>query len=93
MYADDNLLFCEIRNLGDYSHVQENIDLVHDWFGQWFMDFNISKYKSMIISRKKSKLNHQIQLYMNGISIERVSEYKYLGLWLSDTLGWMGHVN
>ena len=52
MYADDNLLFSEIRNLGGYSHVQENIDLVHDWFGQWFMDFNISKCRFMIISRK-----------------------------------------
>ena len=30
---------------------------------------------------------------MNGISIERVSEYKYLGVWLSATLEWMGHVN
>ena len=30
---------------------------------------------------------------MNGIPIERVSEYKYLGVWLSDTLGWTGHVN
>ena len=85
MYADDNPLFCEIRKLGDYSHVRERFDLVYDWFGQWFMDFNISKCKFMIISRKKSKFDHLIQLYMNGISIERVSEYKHLGVWLSDT--------
>ena len=39
------------------------------------------------------EINHLIQLYMKGIFIERVSEYKYLGVWLSDTLGWTGHVN
>ena len=30
---------------------------------------------------------------MNGIPIERVSEDKYLGVWLSDSLGWKGHIN
>ena len=29
LYADGNLLFCEIIELSDYARVQENINLVH----------------------------------------------------------------
>ena len=56
LFSNDNLLFCEIRNLRDYSHLQEKIDLVHVLFGLWFMDFNISMCKFMIISRKSLNL-------------------------------------
>ena len=30
---------------------------------------------------------------MDGVGLERVNEFKYLGVWLSDTLGWSEHVN
>ena len=93
LYADDNLLFCEIIELSDYARVQENINLVHAWFLEWFMEFNISKCKFMIISRKRSRYGQAIQLCIDGISLERVNEFKYLGVWLTGTLGWSVHVN
>ena len=55
LYAYDNLLFREIIELSDYARVQENINLVHAWFLEWFMEFNISKCKFVIISRKRSR--------------------------------------
>ena len=30
---------------------------------------------------------------MDGVGLERVSDFKYLGVSLSDTLGWSEHVN
>ena len=30
---------------------------------------------------------------MDGVGLERVNEYKYFGVWLSDTLGWSEQVN
>ncbi len=30
---------------------------------------------------------------MDGAGLERVREYKYLGVWLSDALGWSSHVS
>ena len=93
LYADDNLLFCEIIELSDYARVQENINLVHAWFLEWFMEFNISKCKFMVISKKRSRYGPHIQLSIDGISLERVNEFKYLGVWLIDTLGWSVHVS
>ena len=79
--------------MSDYATVQENIELVHAWFKEWFMEFNISKCKFMVISRKQSKCGPPAQRFMDGVGLERVSEFKYLGVCLSDTLGWSGHVN
>ena len=93
LYADEISLFYEIIELSDYAMVQENINLVHAWFLEWFMEFNISKCKFMIISRKRSRYGQSTQLYIEGISLERVNEFKYLGVWLTDTLGWSLHVN
>ena len=58
LYADDNLLFCEIIELRDYTRVQDNINLVHAWFLEWFMEFNISKCKFMVISKKRQDMAH-----------------------------------
>ena len=77
----------------DYAIVQDNVGIVHAWFKEWFMDFNTLNYRFMIISRKHSKCSPPIQLLMDGVGIERVNEYKYFGVWLSDTLGWSDHVN
>ena len=52
LYTDDILLFFEIIELRDYDTIQENINLVHAWFLEWFMELNISKCKFMIIYRK-----------------------------------------
>ena len=73
--------------------MQKNIDLVHTWFKEWFMEFNISKCKFMVISRKQSRCGPPTQLLMDGVGLETENEIKYLGVWLSDTLGWLRHVN
>ena len=44
----------------------------------------------MVISRKHPKCGPPTQLLMDGAGLERVTEFKYLGVWLSDTLGWSG---
>ena len=72
---------------------QENIDLMRAWFKEWFMEFNISKCKFMVISRKHLKCGPPAQLLMNCAGLERVHEFKYLGVCSSDTLGWSAHVN
>ena len=47
----------------------------------------------MVISKKRSRYCPPIQLCIDGIGLERVNEFKYLGVWLTDTLGWSVHVN
>ena len=89
-YTNDNLLFYKIMRCSDYATMQDNIDLVHGWFREWLMEFNISTCKFMVISRKHSKCCPPIQLLVDGVG-KVVNEYKYLGVWLSDTLGWSEH--
>ena len=44
-------------------------------------------------TKKRSRYGPPIQLCIDGIGLERVNEFKYLGVWLTDTLGWSVHVN
>ena len=63
------------------------------WFLEWFMELNVSKCKFMVISKKRTRYGSPVQLCIDGVSLERVNEFKYLGVWLTDTLGWSVHVN
>ena len=42
----------------------------------------------MIISRKKQSILPDSPLSVNSHSLERVTSYKYLGVWLTSTLNW-----
>ena len=55
LYADDILLYRPIRNIGHYSALQVDIDALSSWATQNAMTFNITKCKSMTISRKRNR--------------------------------------
>jgi len=47
----------------------------------------------VIISHKKQLQLPPNDLRVNGLSLERVHEYKYLGVWLTSGLTWSKHIN
>ena len=93
LYADDILLYRGIENVSDYYLLQEDICTLETWILQNYLQLNASKCKYMTISRKRSELSTpKFQLYIDKQPIEKVSTFRYLGVWLTDTLSWSAYV-
>ena len=69
------------------------ISLIDRWSTTNFLNFNISKCKYMVISRKLNPTLPPTDLQLNGIPLQRVVTYKYLGLLLSNNLSWSAHIS
>ena len=84
MFADDIVLLAESA-----EDLQKLIDVVADFCGKWRMHLNVTKTKVMVFNAARG--SHGQAQYMwkyAGESLEQVSSYKYLGVWLSENLGW-----
>lgn len=66
--------------------LQTDLDKVANWCKKWKMNLNIKKCSSISFSRKLSKFQHRYNI--NGTLIEIQSEYKYLGVYFTESLTW-----
>ena len=92
LYADDILLYRPICTGEDYSVLQEDINSISNWATANLMTFNTSKCKSMLISRKRTPCSPTTPLHLNGIPLETVTTFKYLGVLMSSNLQWSPHI-
>ena len=91
LYADDMLLYKTIASDRDYIELQEDIQ-IHDWSQKNLMQFNVTKCKCMLISRKRSRSNAPPPLFLNQQPLEFVQSCKYLGVVVSSNLSWSPHI-
>jgi len=75
-FADDIMLYCPIYCTTDYSLLQTDIDDICSWTSDNLLEFSEQKCKYMIISHKKQLQPPPNDLRVNGLSLERVHEYK-----------------
>ena len=71
--------------------IQNEVLKVEDWSYKWGFKMSISKSCYMFFTRKR-KLK-QVQLKLYGQNMEKVSEFKYLGLWFDEKCLWRTHIN
>ena len=91
LYADDILLYRPIfSSFEDYRILQSDIDALANWTTSNSMSFNVSKCKSMIISRKKNHGSSFPPLILNGSILDVVPTFKYLGVLFSSKLVMVG---
>ena len=88
LYANDILLYRQIHTMQDYAALQKDVDSLGVWSLLKHLSFNPTKYKSMIISRKR-----ELTLNLLGSEIERVDFIKYLDLTIKDNLSWSEHIS
>ncbi len=78
MYADDIVILGET-----HSNTQDLLDILSAWCFRWGMKANIKK-SQVIHHRNPQRPRHETQLRLMNQNMEYVSEYKYLGCWVSE---------
>ena len=87
LFADDCLVYREIKNRQDQIALQKDLNLLENWG----MRFNAAKCNIMRMSRKQTPISTQYEL--SGQVLEEVKDAKYLGVTVSDELEWTKHIN
>ena len=91
LFADDCLLYREIKNNQDQIDMQRDLDALMDWGSTWSMKFNAKKCNIMRVSRSRKPLQH---FYSLGSEIlQEVSDTKYLGIQIDNKLDWNKHIS
>ena len=91
LYADDILLYRPIKCQSDYSALQHEIN-TNSWVEDNHLQFNVSKCKHMLISRKRHTITCPRPLTIANHQLEEVECFKYLGLLFTSDLSWMQHI-
>ena len=90
LFADDSILYREIKCDEDQNQLQEDLNTVFAWADKWQISFNASKCQLLTITRKtKPKLHFYT---VSDQAIERTSHNKYLGVTISSDLTWKKHI-
>ena len=91
LFADDTNIVCTGENLTSLvQEVNEGLIKLHTWFQVNKLSLNIDKTKYILFGRKGLKEN--VDLQIDGYSIERVRLHKSLGVLMDDLLTWKPQV-
>ena len=91
LYAD-NLLYRPTRTVHDYIRLQQDINSLDNWIQHKYLQFNVTKCKYMIVTRKRNPVAPLTPLSVNNLAVDKVNCFKYLGVWLSHNLTWNKHI-
>ena len=101
LFADDTFLnsimslFPMNDNHKKSQAINKELHKITDWLRANKLSLNVKKTKYMLFrySQKKPNSLPQLNLKMNGFSIEKVKHFNFLGLTISETLSWKPHLD
>ena len=83
MFADDTNIFLSDKNIGElFQQMNKELKNVSTWFKVNKLSINIDKTKCTIFyptSKKRFMLAKFLELFTNGITLERETVTKFLG--------------
>jgi len=91
LFADDCTIFREITCKKDCDGLQADLKRLYYWTQQWQLTLNQSKCKAMRITNKLKKIDYTYSL--NGVPLEWVNTFRYLGVRINGKLTWTDHVS
>ena len=94
MYADDTVLFYSSKDVNEIERALcRDLQLLESWLRDNSLFLNKSKTECVLFGTA-SRLSTvtSFSIYVSGSLIERVSEFKYLGVVLDKSLSWTAHV-
>ena len=93
LFADDTTIYV-IGN--DISAINKSLcsslHLADEWLQTNHLSLNINKTKTMLIRSSRKKNVPSLSVHLHGSLIEQVSVFKFLGVYLNDTLTWSNHI-
>ena len=90
-YADDTAIQALIKSETDLSNYYNEIARFVTWCKDNFLLLNVKKTKEVIFDFRKDSCHTNIEI--SGQKIEKVTEYKYLGIIFDDKLSWHNQAN
>ena len=92
LFADDTVLFIAAKHpLDVVALLNQDLHYLANWLKFKQLKLNISKTKYLIISSANSRLDVNIEI--DGETIDRVNEIKYLGVIIDDRLTFKSHID
>ena len=95
MYADDTTRYFNLENFTQQNLNKEincEIEKINTWLKVNRLSLNLQNTKLMIFHRKQKHIQN-INIVINGLHIERVESFNFLGITLTKTLCLDNHVN
>ena len=89
-FADDCAIYREVNSLDDVETLQDDLNEICRWSAAWQLQLNLSKCKVLQITNKKTSLAPAYNL--NGVSLEWVDSFTYLGVVINKKLNWGDHI-
>lgn len=90
LFADDCVIYRQINSLSDTYALQKDLETVAWWCDGWGMNLNIEKCNHLRFTRKSAITQESYKI--KDTIITSVTEYKYLGVYLTQSLKWIKHV-
>ena len=93
LFADDTTIICIEKTLLKLTSVLNlELEKVSLWLKAIKLSLNIAK-TNYIIFDNRCPINSTISIALDGITITRVFETKYLGVIIDSQLSWKSHIN
>uniref|UniRef100_A0A674NYU7 Reverse transcriptase domain-containing protein n=1 Tax=Takifugu rubripes TaxID=31033 RepID=A0A674NYU7_TAKRU len=86
-FADDTTVIGLISN-NDETAYREEVERLTTWCANNNLVLNTSKTKELIVDFRKARGGTQDPIHINGMAVERVSSFKFLGTHISEDLSW-----
>ena len=90
LFADDAILYREIKSNTDCTILQEYLNRLANWETKWLMKFNPSKCQILSVTHKQCPIKFQYKLHNEAL--ENVKSAKYLGITITSDLSWNKHI-
>ena len=87
LFADDCLLYRQIKSQTDHSILQNDLIELEKWAAKWGMRFNAKKCYILSIRQKSSRFYQ-----LDGEILQEVNSSPYLGITISNDMQWKTHI-
>lgn len=77
---------------GEVTH-QREVNRLREWTIEWKLGLQLTKCETMVIVPKAARRTiAETHIWLGTVELKRVTKYKYLGIWIHETMDWTFHM-